>query len=464
MIRRTLKQMEQMASGEGLASKFGDIDVHGLSIDSRAIRPGSLFVPIVRVKDGHDYVEAAVHQGAVASLWQKDHPDPPLDIPLIFVDDCLIALQQLANAYRKQLSVKVVAITGSNGKTTTKDMLTSILKTTYSVHKTNGNLNSQIGLPLTILEIEEHTQVAVLELGMSERGQIERLSEIAEPDVAVITMIGLSHLSSLGSREAIAAAKLEIVKGLPDNGTLLINGDEPLLTNACEDRTRFVTLHDCNRIIHFGMNESNDYYATSIKQETGQTLFTTNRSEGSYSIPLIGKHNVLNATAAIAVAELLLVSENNIKIGLENVEMTGMRMEQVKSKAGYTLINDAWNASPASMRAAIETFEVIKGYSRKFIVLGDMLELGDQEKEYHQQIGQMLDPETIDYVFTIGELGKEIALEANKRFRDDKRVQVFQDKKAAIEEIRSLVKSQDVILVKGSRGMQLEEIVWGLEN
>jgi UDP-N-acetylmuramoyl-tripeptide--D-alanyl-D-alanine ligase len=253
-----------MASGKELDIKFNDIVVQGISIDSRTIAPGNLFVPIIRVIDGHDYIIEAINKGAVAALWQNDHPNPPDDIPLIFVEDCLIALQQLAYSYRKQLPVKVVAITGSNGKTTTKDMVTSILETSYSVHKTKGNLNSQIGLPLTLLEIEEHTQVAVLEMGMSERGQIERLSQIAEPDIAVITMIGLSHLSSLGSKEEIAAAKLEIVKGLHSDGVLVLNGDEPLLKI------------DFNRVVHFGTDESNDYYVSSIEQEDVKTLFTTN--------------------------------------------------------------------------------------------------------------------------------------------------------------------------------------------
>ncbi|WP_207953467.1 glutamate ligase domain-containing protein [Paenibacillus agricola] len=196
-----------------------------------------------------------------------------------------------------------------------------------------------------------------------------------------------------------------------------------------------------------------------MEQEDVKTLFTTNRSTEPYCIPIIGKHNVVNAHASVAVCELLLVPEAHIKSGLEGLKLTGMRMEQVKVKDGFTLINDAWNASPASMKAAIETFEALRGYSRKFIILGDMLELGDREKEYHQEIGQMIDPNKIDYVFTIGELGKEIAWGVQKKFKDDERVKVFQDKKNVAQEIRLLVGPQDVVMVKGSRGMQLEEII-----
>ncbi|NOU91814.1 UDP-N-acetylmuramoyl-tripeptide--D-alanyl-D-alanine ligase [Paenibacillus sp. LMG 31456] len=459
MIKRTLQQVEEMCLGIGLEDLFYDIVVQGISIDSRTIAAGSLYVPIVRVKNGHDYVKEAIRKGAVASLWQNDQPNPPHDFPLIFVDDCVIALQHLASSYRKQLSIKVIAITGSNGKTTTKDMVSSIVETSYKVHKTKGNLNSQIGLPLTLLEIKENSEVVVLELGMSERGQIERLSRIAAPDIAVITMIGLSHLSSLGSREEIAAAKLEIVIGLQSNGVLILNGDEPLLKNGLDE----MSLSKSIRIIRIGENnETNDYYASVIQQETENTSFLVNTFMESCMIPILGKHNVLNALASIAVGETLCVPTNRIRMGLAQLKMTGMRMEKVESKAGFTMINDAWNASPVSMKAAIGAFEELKGYSRKFLILGDMLELGECEKQFHREIGEGIDPNKVDYVFTIGKIAQEIAIEATKKFKDADRVKAFQHKKEAISEIRALIRPQDVLLVKGSRGMQLEEIVWEL--
>lgn len=209
--------------------------MQGVCIDSKKIKEGNLFVPIIRVKDGHDYVKEAIDNGAVASLWKKSYGTPPKGIPIIFVDDTLFALQQLAQFYRKGLDVKVIGITGSNGKTTVKDIISTILSTTHRVHKTKGNFNSQIGLPLTILEMKRDTEFLILEMGMSEKGQIRNLSQIAQPDVAIITMIGQSHLETLGSREEISKAKLEIIDGLKEEGLLLYNGDETLLSrkNKC---------------------------------------------------------------------------------------------------------------------------------------------------------------------------------------------------------------------------------------
>lgn len=226
MIQISLKELEEVVDGEGLHELFYKLVAVGVSIDSKKTQEGNLFVPIIRVKDGHDYVHEAMNHGAAACLWKKSHGDPPKGIPIIFVDDTLFALQQLARFYRNELNVKVIGITGSNGKTTVKDIIGTILSTTYNVHKTKGNLNSQIGLPLTILEMKRDTEFLILEMGMSEEGQIRKLSNIAQPDVAIITMIGQSHLETLGSREGIANAKLEIIDGFKEKCLFLYNGDE----------------------------------------------------------------------------------------------------------------------------------------------------------------------------------------------------------------------------------------------
>ncbi len=189
-----LKKLEEVVNGEGLQESFHLIEIHGVCIDSKSVKEGNLFVPIIRVKDGHEYVKEAMDNGAVASLWKKSYGTPPKGIPIIFVDDTLFALQQLAQFYRREINVKVIGITGSNGKTTVKDIIGGILSSTYKVHKTKGNFNSQIGLPLTILEMKRNTEFLILEMGMSEKGQIRILSRIAQPDVAIITMIGQSHL------------------------------------------------------------------------------------------------------------------------------------------------------------------------------------------------------------------------------------------------------------------------------
>lgn len=453
LICRNLKEIERMAKGSGLRNQFNQIIANGVSIDSRTIKSGNLYIPLIRIKDGHHYVDEAVSKGAAASLWQNDHPDPPANIPLIYVDDCLEALQSLASSYRKELSVKVVGITGSNGKTTTKDMIDSILRTTFKVHKTEGNLNSQVGVPLTLLDMAPDTDIAVIEMGMSELGQIERLSRIARPDIAVITMIGVSHLSTLGSREQIAEAKLEIIKGLSNGGVLVYNGDEPLL-NARNIRSSLTF-----RTVRFGMGSTNDYSAVSISTDGEGSLFTIGTNH--YRIPLIGKHNVINALAAISVAEMLGVKQADIIKGLSNLTITGMRMQVIESPRGFTIINDAWNASPVSMKAAIETLEELDGHSKKIVVLGDMLELGDKAREFHQDIGRIINPEKVDYLYSVGDLGREIASEAEKHFPEG-RVKAFRNKDEVIDMIRNIISPSDVVLVKGSRGMELEKIVYGL--
>jgi UDP-N-acetylmuramoyl-tripeptide--D-alanyl-D-alanine ligase len=452
MICHKLKIIEQMAEGSGLSVLYEDITIHGVSIDSRTVKTGNLFVPIIKQLDGHNYVEEAILNGATASLWQNDHPSPPMNVPLIYVDDCLKALQNIATNYRRELQIKVIGVTGSNGKTTTKDMINSVLGTTFQVHKTVGNLNSQIGVPLTILEIDKRAEFAVIEMGMSERGQIDRLSRIVQPDIAVITMIGLSHLLTLGSREEIAAAKLEILSGMPNDGVLIYNGDEPLLVCEIQEINNTKSIST----ISFGEGSSNEFHAGSIKTDYEGSYFTV--GEDKFYIPLLGNHNIFNALATVAVAATIGVTPAKIEEGFKSLEITSMRMEKIFSSSGFTIINDAWNASPISMAAAIRTFEELVGHSRKYLILGDMLELGEQEQEYHREIGRNIDPNKIDYVYTVGILGRQIALEAEKRFPKG-RVQRFLNKEELLQEIKDKFKQHDAILLKGSRGMQLETIV-----
>ncbi len=458
MIKRTLGQIERMAGGSGLNRAHRSTVIHGVSIDSRTVRAGSLFITLIRQLDGHHYVRDAISKGAAAALWQADRPHPPENAPLIIVDDTLAALQRLAGAYRHELPAKVVAITGSNGKTTTKDMLASILAASFKVHKTAGNLNSQIGLPLTILEMAEDTEIAVLELGMSERGQIERLAGICRPDIAIVTMIGDSHLSTLGSKEQIAAAKLEIANGLKEDGVFIYNGDEPLL----EQGMASVALPHGVRTVRFGMSTANDRYPLSVHADAEGVLFTHNRYRSlEFHLPIPGKHNVINALAALAAAEQLGVGGKESAVGLKRLQLSGMRMEWVRGQSGIAVVNDAWNASPASMRAAIEFLRELEGYARKIAVFGDMLELGSGETEYHREIGRMITPEVAYYVCTYGILAEHIAVEAAKHYRPG-RVASFQSKTELVRYILSIAGRGDIVLVKGSRGMRLEDVVHAL--
>ncbi|KMY48322.1 UDP-N-acetylmuramoyl-tripeptide--D-alanyl-D-alanine ligase [Peribacillus loiseleuriae] len=459
MLKKTLKQIHEMVDGLNIITDFESIIAAGVSIDSRNIEFNNLFIPLSGEHvDGHQYVEKAISQGAAASLWQQDAGEPPAGLPVILVENTEKALQKLASAYRKQLNCKVIGVTGSNGKTTTKDMIAALLQTTYRIHKTSGNFNNHLGLPLTILGIGEDTEVAVLEMGMSNRGEIAFLSTLAEPDLAIITNVGESHLLDLGSREEIANAKLEIVSGLKAGGTLIYQGDEPLLRDRIE--RDLTNLH----VVSFGRENKNDLYPISITQNDNSTSFEINGDSGDpYMIPILGFHNVQNALAAMLVAKLLRVNDANIRKGFESVRLTNMRMEMVEGAKGEKIINDAYNASPTSMKAAIELIESLSGFQAKYLVLGDMLELGNQEKDYHVNIGEIIQPDEIDTVFTYGPLGHFIAEGARQSFPAD-RVFSYDDKSALIADLKQRTSLNDLILVKASRGMKLEEIVQALQK
>lgn len=456
MIKRSIEEILSMVEENEVTASFKSpeiINIQGISIDSRTLKEGNLFVPIVRIDDGHKYVKQAFENGAIASLWQADHFPPPEGLPLIIVDDTLKALQNIAQSYRGQLNCKVIGVTGSNGKTTVKDIVTSILSTKYKVQKTYGNLNGEYGLPLSLLEVEEDTEIVVLEMGMSNAGEMKVLSEIAKPDFGVITMIGVSHLSSLGSREGIALAKLELLEGLNPSGAIIINGDEPLLTQALTERKLLETLS----VIRFGESHTNDYFPLTIDHNQSSISFTLNRYSDEFSVPLLGRHNVLNVLAAIALADRFQITQQDIQSGLTNLEVTGMRMERIPTPKGFLIINDAWNASPVSMKAAIETVSNLDGFNKKVLVLGDMLELGDKENEFHEEIAKSIDTSKIHSVFTIGNLSRIISdtLSGSKL---EGVVKHFTSKEDLVSECNRILKENDIILVKGSRGLKLEDI------
>ncbi|HJV16287.1 MAG TPA: UDP-N-acetylmuramoyl-tripeptide--D-alanyl-D-alanine ligase [Bacillales bacterium] len=458
MIKRTIKQLSEMISVQNDLSLFADLMVEGVTIDSRKIEKGNLFIPFQGERvDGHKHVEEAIHKGAAAALWQKDVLNPPLDLPILIVDDCLVALQELARKYRTQLAVKVVGITGSNGKTTTKDMTANLLSLRYNVKKTEGNFNNHIGLPLTILDLDEDTEIAVLEMGMSGRGEISFLTKLACPDAVVITNIGESHMLDLGSREGIADAKLEIIDGLKEDGLAILYGDEPLLMNRTQPLIGKV------QVKTFGRSNQNDLFPIEITQHENGNSFKMNQSSESFELPVLGTHNILNALAAMLVANHFLIPFDEMNKALTNVKLTNMRMELVEGKIGGKIINDAYNASPTSMLAAIELVANLQGYEKKVLVLGDMLELGPQEIQYHQQIGEALNPEKIDLLFTYGQLGLQIANGARNKL-DAENVYVFTDKTALIQELEKHIDETTIVLVKASRGMKMEEIVTSLQK
>ncbi|WP_066074499.1 UDP-N-acetylmuramoyl-tripeptide--D-alanyl-D-alanine ligase [Neobacillus soli] len=458
MIKRSLLQIAEMVSAQNDISASSATVITGVSIDSRKIEAGNLFVPFKGEQaDGHKYVVESIRKGAAAALWQKDVPNPPIHLPILIVEDCLTALQELAREYRKQLPVKVVGITGSNGKTTTKDMTASLLSIQYKVQKTEGNYNNHIGLPLTVLGLNEDTEIAVLEMGMSGRGEIEFLTKLALPDAVVITNIGESHLLDLGSREGIAEAKLEIFKGLKDGGLAVIHGDEPLLMERIQQYKGNVEIKT------FGRNETNDLYPTEITQLDQGNRFQINVSNTTFELPVLGIHNILNALASMLIANHFAIPFEKLTNGLAGIKLTNMRMELVEGQHGEKIINDAYNASPTSMMAAIELVSNLQGYERKILVLGDMLELGPEEEQYHKQIGEALNAAKVDFLYTFGNLGALIAQGA-RSILGEQRVFAFTNKADLIQQLEQHVNETTLVLVKASRGMKLEEIVSKLQK
>jgi UDP-N-acetylmuramoyl-tripeptide--D-alanyl-D-alanine ligase len=458
MFKRSLKQISEMISVKNVNNPFTEVLVEGVTIDSRKINNGNLFIPFKgENSDGHKYVEDAIRNGAAAAFWQSDVPNPPMHLPILIVDNCLIALQELARKYRHEIPVKVVGITGSNGKTTTKDMTAALLTIQYKVQKTEGNYNNEIGLPLTVLGLDEDTDIAVLEMGMSGRGEIEFLTNLACPDAVVITNIGESHLLDLGSREAIAEAKLEILQGLQKGGLAVLNGDEPLLMERIQQHKGNIQLQT------FGRNETNTLFPKEITQLKQGNRFKINAVNESFELPVLGTHNILNALAAMLIARYFSIPFEKMNEGFAGIKLTHMRMELVEGKYGEKIINDAYNASPTSMIAAIELVSNLQGYKKKILVLGDMLELGPEEEQYHQKIGTGLSEDKIDLLFTFGELGKHIE-NAARAVLGNERVFAFTDKAALIQELRQHVDQNTLVLVKASRGMKLEEIVTDLQS
>ncbi|MFD2333911.1 UDP-N-acetylmuramoyl-tripeptide--D-alanyl-D-alanine ligase [Cohnella sp. GCM10020058] len=479
MIRATLSEVAAWCGAELQGTQAGaEPEIAGVSIDSRSIGAGQLFVPIAGDRfDGHDYIETSASAGAAAALWQRDRALPEdAGLPLLLVDDTLVALQRLAESYLASWKPKVVGVTGSNGKTTTKDLIYSALATVYRTAKTEGNFNNHIGLPLTILRADRNTEVLVLEMGMSAFGEISLLSRIARPDIAVITNIGESHLEHLGSRRGIAQAKLEIAEGLKDGGTLVYNGDEPLLR---EELASLALPAGGIRTITFGESAACDLRATDIATDAERATFdalagasadaqgdsvpslqaqAVEAQHSRFAVPIPGRHNAVNALAAIAVARLLGVADADIARGLAAAKLTGMRIERVRAQSGALVLNDAYNASPASVRAALSLVAQLQGYRRKWLVLGDMLELGPDEAEFHASIGRELSQGQADELLAYGPLSAHTA-EAAARSMPAGAVRHFADKNELAEALLALVAPDDLVLVKASRGMRLEEIV-----
>ncbi|MGM8364223.1 UDP-N-acetylmuramoyl-tripeptide--D-alanyl-D-alanine ligase [Virgibacillus sp. W0181] len=420
-----------------------------VTTDSRLKSHKSLFIPLIGDHfDGHDHLEQAVNNGALAVIWDENKQLPsflPADFPVFFTSNTLNALQKLAKAYRNEINPLVIGITGSNGKTTTKDIIASIMKTTYNTHATEGNFNNHIGLPLTILRMPRSTEVLVLEMGMNAFGEIEQLSKIACPDYAVITNIGESHIEYLGSRQGIAKAKLEITAGLKDTGHLILDGDEPLLS-----------ISNVHQQIRCGFEHNNDVRINIVGIDLEETVFELSNGE-HYAISLLGDHHAKNSTYGIVLAEKLGISSSTIKDGLSKINITGMRFERLQGNNGTTIINDAYNASPTSMIAAIDVIKQTKGFNHKILVLGDIFELGDQSIALHQSVAPHID-EQITALFTYGEAAQEITKQVQQMNNHTKSIH-FNSIGPLLEELKPLLNKDTIVLFKASRGMKFEKLI-----
>ncbi|NIK10697.1 UDP-N-acetylmuramoyl-tripeptide--D-alanyl-D-alanine ligase [Alkalibacillus almallahensis] len=428
-----------------------EVQIQEIYTDSRKSVSQGLFVPIIGERfNGHDFVLQAIDKGAVAVIWQKDQPFPenkPDSIPFFLVDDSLTALQELAQAYRNKINPTVIGITGSNGKTTTKEIISSSLKPFYQVSKTEGNLNNLIGMPLSILAMPQNTEVLVLEMGMNQFGEIARLSEIAQPDISVITNIGESHIEYLGSRKGISQAKLEIVEGMKKSGLVIVDGDEPLLN---------VTLSQ--QMLTCGFANELNYVVSQIEQHDDQTTFMIN--EMPVSIPLLGSHQAKNSAYALAVGRALEIPEREMVQTLADLTLPGMRFEQIETESGAFLINDAYNASATSMKASIDVVKNMK-QQNKVLVLGDIFELGEHLEAEHKKVGASIDSD-ITALITIGDASRFIHEGLSDNFKGYKtHVRSNED---ASSLIKPYLKNDSVILFKASRGMQLEKIIDELMN
>lgn len=428
--------------------------ITSVAFDSRKITEGGLFVPLDGERDGHDFVNSAISNGASATLWKKDHPNKPDNIAVLEVDDPLTAMQTLAHYYLRKVNPTVVGITGSNGKTTTKDMCAAVLSKRFNVHKTQANFNNDIGVPMTILEMKPNTEILVLEMGMDRPGQLHHLSELTHPDVCVITMIGEAHIEFFGSRDKIADAKMEITDFLREDGEFIYNGDEPLLVERAQKLDQVKST--------FGFKDNDTVYATSFKSYKHHATFTVNDSEQNFSIPMIGKHNVSNAMAALSVGRHFGESYEEIAASLSDFTPTANRMEWEKGDVGEDIMSDVYNSNPTAVRAVLTSFGqiVMPRGGRRIAVLGDMLELGEASAALHAGLRDSLDPQVINEVYLYGTEMKNLydALQdkydaANLHYYPVDRMEHM------INDLKNDIKPDDIVVLKGSHGMHLEKVV-----
>ncbi|AGV72328.1 UDP-N-acetylmuramoyl-tripeptide--D-alanyl-D-alanine ligase [Lactococcus cremoris] len=437
-MKLTIHEIAQVVGAKNDWSQLADLSVNKIEFDSRLIEKGDIFLPLKGARDGHDFIEIAFDNGAIISFSEKE-----VEQAHLLVDDNLAAFQTLAKYYLEKTKVPVIAVTGSNGKTTTKDMIAAVLSKKYKTYKTQGNHNNEIGLPYTILHMPEDTEKLVLEMGMDHPGDIDFLSQLAQPELALITLIGEAHLEFMGSRENIAKGKMGITAGL--HGELIAPAD-PIINAFIPEN---------QKISRFGL-PGEDLFITKLIEHKERLTFETNFLDESITIPVPGKYNATNAMLAAYVGLHYGLTEAEIKKALKEVELTRNRTEWKKSKNGADLLSDVYNANPTAMRLILETFQAIpkNENGRKIAVLADMLELGPTAAQLHKEVLKSIDFTKIDKVYLYGEMMKNLA-----DISTDKPVSYFTDLDLLTESLSADLKPADQVLFKGSNSMKLSEVV-----
>lgn len=445
-----LARLAQFAGGE-IVSGNRDLTINRVSTDSRTLRPGDLFVALRGENfDGHRFVTTAVERGAAGVVVDRDWSESvPDSCAVLRVAETLAAYQQIAAQYRQTLPLKVVAITGSNGKTSTKDFVAAVLGRRFRVTKTEGNLNNHVGVPRTMLEASARDEIAVWEIGMNRAGEVAALAKLARPDVALITNVGVAHIEFFGTRAAIAAEKGELAEAVGADGTVILNADDDFSASIA-DRTR-------GKTIFAGINHGT-VRATDVRQTGDGSEFTI--VEGAHrcraQLPVPGSHMVQNALLAIAAGRVFGLSLEECATGLASAALTGARL-QIKQIHGLQFIDDSYNANPDSMKAALRTLAAMDSDGRRFAVLGGMAELGAASAQAHREVGEAAAQAGIDELITIGEEAREIARSARSAGLEN--AAPVASAEAAAEILAERAKPGDVVLVKGSRSARTERVL-----
>ena len=444
-MRLKISEILEMTGGRLLCGSE-DTAVTAFSTDSREIKGGVMFVPIIGERiDGHSFIDAVCESGAAASFTDRELPER--EQALVLVPDCRAALQRVAACYRERFELPIVGVTGSVGKTSSKEMIAQVLTAGFNVMKTAGNKNSQIGVPQTIFTLRREHTAAVVEMGVSMPGEMARISEVVKPTCAVMTNIGVSHIEYMKTRENILAEKARISDYIPNDGVLFINGDDELLSTL-----KTTSEH---RVESFGLSQPCDWRASDLREADGGTFFTCTGKSGEsieMFVPASGAHNVRNALASMAVARHLGISSEDAVRALAAYKPPAMR-QQIGETGGVVVIDDSYNASPDSMRSAIDVLVTRPVSGRRIAVLADMLELGEHTCNEHFSVGSYAEEKGVDILLTVGELARDIARGYGEK------AESFLSNAEAAKRLKELTAPGDAVLIKGSRGMATEKIV-----